>query len=46
MDVKSKIYDDLSAILTMYEQNLANGDDLYNILCEIQNNWDYITAQK
>jgi len=46
MDVKRKIYDDLSSILTMYEQNLANSQDLYNILCEIQNNWELITAQE
>ena len=46
MDIKNKIYSDLSAILTMYEQNLADAQDLYNILCEIQSNWEYITAQE
>ena len=44
MDFKSKIYDELSNILTMYDENLATGDDLYNILCKIQSNWDYITS--
>ena len=45
LDIKHKIYDDLSSILTMYEEGLANADDLYNILVEIQKNWEYITAE-
>ena len=46
MNKKSEIYDLISSILTMYEQNLADSRDLYNVLCEIQNNWEYITAQE
>ena len=45
MDKKQEIYDNISAILTMYEQGLADERDLYNVLVEIQNRWeDTITA--
>ena len=30
MNSKQEIYDNISAILTMYEQGLADGQDLYN----------------
>lgn len=45
MNKKQEIYNNISAILTMYEQGLANEKDLYNVLVEIQNRWeDTITA--
>lgn len=42
MNSKQEIYDNISAILTMYEQGLADGQDLYNVLVEIQNRWEDI----
>ena len=45
MNKKQEIYDNISTILTMYEQGLADERDLYNTLVEIQNRWeDTITA--
>lgn len=39
-----EIYDTLSRTLTDWETGDATATDLYEILCEIQCNWEYITA--
>ena len=45
--MNTKIYDDISAILTMYEQGLADAEDLYNILVEVRDNLkEIITHQE
>lgn len=42
-----KIYDDLSRILTEYEEGKAGEEELYNMLVEIQSNWEaVITAEQ
>lgn len=46
MSIKASIYDKLSRILTDYEHKKANENDLYNILVDIQNNWDFITCNE
>lgn len=44
---RNEIYDHICSILTMYEEGLADANDLYNILVEVQNNWEnIITAQQ
>lgn len=46
MNEKQRIYDELSRVLTDYENGEANGVDLYDMLCTIQNRWeDTITAE-
>ena len=43
---KAKIYDELCAVLTMYENDEATDEDLYDMLIKIQDNWeDVITAE-
>lgn len=45
VETKNTIYDELSRVLTDYEEMSATEDDLYDMLCKIQNNWeDVITA--
>lgn len=43
MNNKNKIYDDLSRVLTDYEECKATGRDLYDMLVRIQNSWELIT---
>ena len=46
MNEKQKIYDELSRVLTDYEENIADGEDLYKMLVKIQCNWEcIITAE-
>ena len=45
MDEKQMIYDELSRVLTDFENGMADDIDLYQMLCAIQNKWeDVITA--
>lgn len=44
MNEKERIYDELSRVLTEYEENLIGAEELYNMLVHIQNNWDIITG--
>ena len=45
-ETKATIYDELSAILTDYEEGNATEADIYDMLVKIQNNWDtVITAE-
>ena len=48
MSEREKIYDELSALLTNYEErNDIYPDDLYDMLVKIQNNWEtIITVQE
>ena len=46
MNEKQKIYDELSRVLTDYEEKLADENDLYNMLVKIQNNWEEIIAKE
>lgn len=42
---KSEIYDEISRVLTDYEEGFADDTDLYNALVKVQNRWeDTITA--
>ena len=47
MNEKQKIYDELCAVLTRYEESDEDESNLmYEMLCKIQNAWeDIITAQ-
>ena len=42
MNEKQIIYDKLSAVLTNYESKNATENDLYEILVEIQNQWEVV----
>ena len=45
METKKSIYDELSRVLTAFEEMEASEAELYEMLCKIQNNWeDVITA--
>ena len=44
MNKKMEIYDELSMILTDYENYDADEKDLYLMLVKIQNNWEKIIA--
>lgn len=44
MTEKEKIYNELSRVLTDYENGIANTEDLYSILCKIQNEWETVIA--
>ena len=46
MDEQQKIYDELSSVLTDYENDVADGEDLYEILVKIQNNWEGVITSK
>lgn len=46
MNDKEKIYDQLSAVLTDYENNETTEKDLYDMLVKIQNNWENIITAK
>ena len=48
MDEKQKIYDELSAVLTLYEESDDDiSDIMYEMLCKIQNCWEtIITVQE
>ncbi len=39
---KVEIYDNISKVLTDYENEEATAEDLYNTLVEIQNKWEDI----
>lgn len=41
---KNDIYDELSHVLTDYEEDNAGADDLYEMLVKIQNNWEELTG--
>lgn len=42
-----EIYDELSRVLTDYEESICDESDLYYMLCKIQNRWeDVITAEE
>lgn len=44
---RRELYDRLSQVLTDYEEELIGADELYRMLCEIQNNWEtVITVQE
>lgn len=43
---KINIYDELSKVLTDYEERKATEKELYNMLVEIQNNWEVIITAK
>jgi hypothetical protein len=46
MDARKAIYDRLSAVLMDYENDNADSDDLYQMLVDIQNAWEFtITAE-
>lgn len=46
MNEKQMIYDELSRVLTDFENGYADENDLYNMLCTIQNKWeDAITVE-
>lgn len=46
MSEKAKIYDELCAILTLYENDEATDKDLYIMLVKIQDSWeDIITGE-
>lgn len=46
MNEKAKIYDELSRVLTEYENGDCGPWDLYDMLVKIQNRWeDVITCQ-
>lgn len=42
---KKEIYDRLSKVLTDYEDGEVDERDLYDMLVEIQNKWEYITEE-
>lgn len=48
MNEKEKLYDKICMTLTEYEskENDVDETDLYRLLCEIQRNWELITAQE
>jgi hypothetical protein len=41
---REEIYDKLCRVLTNYEYEEYDETDLYYMLVEIQNNWDYIIS--
>ncbi len=43
MNKKTKIYNELSRVLTDYENMECYEDALYEMLVKIQDNWDEIT---
>ena len=45
MNFKDMIFDELSRILTEYEEGKIGKEDLYKILVKIQNNWELITSE-
>ena len=48
METKKSIYDELCSVLTDFEEmdGTVTEEDLYNMLCKIQNNWEVITETK
>ena len=46
METRTTIYDELSKVLTDYEEMEVGEAELYDILCKIQNHWEtIITAE-
>lgn len=43
---KKDIYDELSRILTEYEEGIIGEEDLYYMLIKIQNNWETVITAK
>ena len=41
---KNNLYDEICHVLTDYEEGRANGDDCYDMLVKIQNNWEELTG--
>lgn len=46
MNFKDMMYDELSRVLTDYEEDEIGEDDLYEMLVKIQNNWEIITSDE
>lgn len=46
MDKRTEIYDELSRVLTDFENDEAGTLDLYRMLVKIQNEWGDITAME
>ena len=42
MNERTQIYDELCIVLTDFENMEATEEDLYNMLCKIQNSWEDI----
>jgi len=42
MNEKQQLYDELSRILTEYEEDKIGEKDLYKILVKIQTNWEIL----
>lgn len=40
MNERMKIYDELSIVLTEYEEGICGPEDLYDMLAKIQNCWE------
>lgn len=40
MNEKMQIYDELSRVLTEYEEGICGPEDLYDMLVKIQNCWE------
>lgn len=45
-ETKKTIYDELSKVLTDFENMDANEEDLYNMLVKIQNNWEVVSGEE
>ena len=43
--LRDEIYNELTRVLTEYEEGLADERDLYSILVKIQNNWEYLFTE-
>ena len=41
---KNDVYDEFCHVLTDYETGDADAEDLYEMMCKIQNMWDYLTG--
>ena len=45
-ETKKTIYDEISRVLTEYEEGEVSADNLYETLVKVQNNWeDVITCE-
>lgn len=43
---RQEIYDEVSRVLTGYEEGIINPQEMYEALCKVQNSWEtVITAQ-
>lgn len=46
MNEKTKIYDELSRVLTEYEEDICGPEDLYDMLVKIQINWENVITRE